>query len=41
MIDIRDLNAISVTNLYSLPLQKDVIIKLQDCSHIIIVNNND
>ncbi len=41
IIDIRNLNAISVTNLYSLLLQKDIIIKLQNCSYIIVVNNNN
>jgi len=41
MINIRNLNAISVMNLYSLLLQRDVIIKLQDCSYIIVVNDND
>ena len=41
IIDIRNLNVISVTNLYSLSLQEDIIIKLQNCSHIIVVNDND
>jgi len=41
IIDIWDLKAISITNSYSLLLQKNIIIKLQDCSYIIVVNSNN
>ena len=41
IIDIRDLNAISITNLYSLLLQEDIIIKLQDCFYIIVVDSSN
>lgn len=40
VVDIRGLNAISVTDSYPLPLQGDVITKLQDCSHITVVDGS-
>jgi len=40
VIDIRGLNAISVTDSYPLPLQENVITKLQECSHITVVDDS-
>ena len=41
VMNIRELNAIFIANSYSLSLQSDIITILQECTHIILVDESD